>query len=313
MTATVSQLPAPPTNVRPDCDLLNALTVDVEDYFHVSAFEGRIPRSQWEGIEPRTHLGLARILSALDEAGVRATFFFLGWLAERSPALVREVHAAGHEVACHSYWHRLIYQQTPEEFRADLHRGRTILENIIGAAVTAYRAPSFSITRRSLWALDVLVEEGFTLDSSIYPIVHDRYGIPGAPAQPHRLRRPAGEILEFPAPTVRMMGCTLPVGGGGYFRLYPYSCTRYGLRRMNRQGRPAAVYLHPWEFDAEQPRVSCGRSTAFRHYVGLNRTHKRLNRLLRDFAFGTITEAANSFVKSHGLSTFDPQETLAQA
>jgi len=313
MTPTVSQALAPQTSCpHAGPGVLNALTVDVEDYYHVSAFDGHIPRSQWDEIPPRSHLGLARILSALEDAGVRATFFFLGWLAERQPALVREVHDRGHEVGCHSYWHRLVYRQTPEEFRADLRRARAVLENISGTPVTTYRAPSFSITRNSLWALDILMEEGFTIDSSIYPIVHDRYGLPGAPAQPHRLRRPAGEMVEFPAPAVQVLGLTMPVGGGGYFRLYPYWCTRYGLRRLNREGRPAAVYLHPWEFDAEQPRVSCSRATAFRHYVGLKRTHGRLLRLLGDFAFGTITEAAARFADAQGLRTFDPAEKETQ-
>jgi polysaccharide deacetylase family protein (PEP-CTERM system associated) len=292
--------------------VLNALTVDVEDYYHVSAFDGQIPRSCWEDFQPRGHIGLARILGALDEAGVRGTFFFLGWLAERQPALVRQVHELGHEVGCHSYWHRLVYRQSPDEFRADLRRARAVLEDITGTPVTTYRAPSFSITRRSLWALDILIEEGFALDSSIYPIVHDRYGIPGTPARPHRLRREAGEIVEFPAPAVQILGLTMPVGGGGYFRLYPYWCTRYGLRRLNRAGRPAAVYLHPWEFDTDQPRVACSRATAFRHYVGLKRTHDRLQRLLGDFALGTITDAAGRFAETYGLHTFAPSEKRTQ-
>jgi polysaccharide deacetylase family protein (PEP-CTERM system associated) len=308
MTPTAGQAVAAPMCLRAGGGVLNALTVDVEDYYHVSAFEGQIRRNQWDGFQRRSHVGLAKILGALDDAGVHATFFFLGWLADREPALVRAVHERGHEIGCHSYWHRLVYQQTPAEFRADLRRARAVLEDLVGAPITAYRAPSFSITRSSLWALDVLIEEGFALDSSIYPIVHDRYGIPGTPGQPHRIRRPAGDILQFPAPTAQVLGLTVPVGGGGYFRLYPYWCTRYGLRRMNRAGRPAAVYVHPWEFDAEQPRLPCRRATAFRHYVGLRRTHKRLVRLLGDFAFGTITEAATRFAGACPLQTLELPE-----
>jgi polysaccharide deacetylase family protein (PEP-CTERM system associated) len=286
----------------------NAITIDVEDYYHVSAFEGRIDRSQWAGMASRVEIGMARVLDVLDRAHVRGTFFFLGWLAERQPELVREVCRAGHEIGCHSYWHRLVYEQTPEEFRADLRRARDVLQEMVGSPVIAYRAPSFSITRRSLWALDVLVEEGFRIDSSIYPIVHDRYGIPGAPLEPHRLRCPAGELVEFPAPACRLLGRTIPVGGGGYFRLYPYGWTRRGLRRINAAGRPAAVYLHPWEFDSEQPRVACGRLTAFRHYVGLRHTQARLARLLGDFSFGTISEAVAEFGTANGLTTIDSRK-----
>ncbi len=248
-------------------------------------------RSQWDDFPLRVADNTHRLLDLLAAAGVRATFFVLGWVAERRPDLVKDLRAAGHEIASHGHWHRLIYTQTPDEFRADVRQARDVLQDILGEAVTAYRAPSFSVTRESLWALDVLVEEGFLLDSSIYPARHDRYGIPGAPPEPHRIERRAGALWEFPPPVYRCVGRTLPVGGGGWFRLYPYGLTRHCLRAVNKAGRPFAAYLHPWEIDPDQPRQSPGRMAAFRHYVNLRRTEGRLVRLLRDFRFGTLSES----------------------
>ena len=268
---------------------LNALTIDVEDYYHVSGFEGCVSRAQWDSFESRVVASTRRLLDRLDEAGVTATFFVLGWVAKRNPRLVRAIHDAGHEIGCHSYWHHLIYEQTPVEFRADLRRGRDVLEDALGLPVRAYRAPSFSITRDSLWALDILAEEGFQFDSSIYPTHHDRYGIAGTPLGPHRIERPAGTLWEFPPPVWRILGYPLPVGGGGYFRLYPYALTRRALRAINAAGRPFAFYLHPWELDPDQPRLNPGWSRSFRHYVNLHRTEERLVRLLRDFAFGPLS------------------------
>jgi polysaccharide deacetylase family protein (PEP-CTERM system associated) len=290
-----------PRHARP----VNALTVDVEDYYHVSGFEGCVDRARWGEFESRIEASTGRVLDALARAGVRATFFVLGWVAEHHPAAVRAVHAAGHEVGCHSYWHRLVYDQTPAAFRADLRRARDTLQDLTGDAVTAYRAPSFSVTRRSLWALDVLIEEGFTLDSSIYPTHHDRYGLAGAPLRPHRIRRPAGTVVEFPLPVCRRLGYPLPVGGGGYFRLYPYAVTRLGLRAINAEGRPFAAYVHPWEFDPGQPRLKPGRLRAFRHYVNLHRTEARLARLLRDFRLGTISDALAALREGGELETWD--------
>jgi polysaccharide deacetylase family protein (PEP-CTERM system associated) len=270
---------------------LNALTIDVEDYYHVSGFEKIVSRNEWDGYESRVAASTLRILALLARAEVRATFYVLGWVAERQPRLVRSIRAAGHEVGCHSYEHRLIYTQTPAEFRADLRRARDVLQDILGEPVTAYRAPSFSITRQSEWALDLLIEEGFTTDSSIYPTHHDRYGLPGTPLGPHAIHRANGSLWEFPPPVWRILGYPLPVGGGGYFRLYPYALTRHGLAAVNRAGRPFAVYLHPWEFDPEQPRLRPGWLRGFRHYVNLHRTESRLGRLLDDFTFGTLSEA----------------------
>jgi succinoglycan biosynthesis protein ExoA len=270
---------------------LNALTIDVEDYFQVSAFESVVAREAWPIYPNRVEVSTERILARLEDAGVKATFFVLGWLAERFPALVQRIHEAGHEIGSHGTWHRLIYTQTPEEFRADLRHTRDLLQDILGQKIVAYRAPSFSVTKASLWALDILLEEGFTLDSSIYPTWHHRYGIPGTPLEPHPIQRPAGTLWEFPPPVCSVLGYPLAIGGGGYFRLYPYALTRLGLRSINASGRPFAVYLHPWEFDPEQPRIRAGLVRSFRHYVGLRRTESRLVRLLRDFAFGTLSEA----------------------
>jgi polysaccharide deacetylase family protein (PEP-CTERM system associated) len=286
--------------------VLNALTIDVEDYYQVSAFESCVRRSEWDSFESRVVDSTWRILDLLAEAGVRCTFFILGYVAERHPELVRAIHIAGHEIGCHSYWHRLVYDQTPQAFRSDLRHARDVLQEIIGEPVTAYRAPSFSITRRSLWALDILLEEGFVLDSSIFPTHHDRYGLVGAPLQPHRLVRPCGTIGEFPMPVYRRFGYPLPVGGGGYFRLYPYALTRHGLRSINAEGRPFVVYLHPWEVDPEQPRLTPGRLKAFRHYVNLHRTEKRLMKLVRDFAFGTISESFARQCARRTVKTWNP-------
>jgi succinoglycan biosynthesis protein ExoA len=285
--------------------LLNALTIDVEDYYHVSAFETCVKRSDWEHFESRVAGSTQRILDILDAVSVRATFFVLGWVAERHPELVRAIHAAGHEVGCHGYWHHLIYEQTPADFREDLCRARDAIQDVVGERVSAYRAPSFSITPRSLWALDILIEEGFTIDSSIYPTYHDRYGMAGTPLEPHRVERPAGEIWEFPLAVYRCLGYPLPIGGGGYFRLYPYAFTRHGLRAINAQGRPFVTYLHPWELDPEQPRLAPGRLKAARHYVNLQRTEARLGRLLRDFPLGTLSEALAQFDDRGTLTTHD--------
>jgi polysaccharide deacetylase family protein (PEP-CTERM system associated) len=230
------------------------------------------------------------ILDVLRSAKVSGTFFILGWVAERFPDLIRAVFSEGHEIGCHGYWHRVVYHQAPDEFRHDLRRARDAIQQLIGESVTAYRAPCFSITRRSLWALDILIEEGFTCDSSIYPTVHDRYGLAGAPLAPHRICRPGGSLWEFPLPVYRRLGHPWPIGGGGYLRLYPYALTRHGLRAINNQGRPFAVYVHPWELDPEQPLLTPSPLRAFRHYVNLGRTKARLVKLLKDFRFGTMKE-----------------------
>lgn len=268
----------------------NALTVDVEDYFHVAALAGAISRDDWSRIEPRVDANTRRLLDMFDGVNLKATFFVLGWVAERFPQLVRDIHARGHEVACHGLSHKLIYEQTPDEFRSETLRSKALLEQQIGGPVRGYRAASYSITKRSLWALDIIVEAGFAYDSSVVPVRHDLYGVPNAKPVPHRLATESGaEIVEFPPTTYNVFGISLPVAGGGYFRLYPYWLTAYFLRKINEdQRRPFIFYVHPWEIDPAQPRVPASRRSGFRHYVNLGKTELRLNRLIRDFRFTTV-------------------------
>ncbi|MEZ5291476.1 MAG: DUF3473 domain-containing protein [Vicinamibacterales bacterium] len=265
------------------------MTVDVEDYFHVSNFERVVDRSSWASRESRVEANTERLLALFREAGVSATFFVLAWVAERVPGLVRRIAAEGHEVASHGYGHRLIYDQTPDAFRDDVRRAKGLLEDASGQRVDGYRAPSFSVTARSLWALDVLIDEGYTYDSSIFPVHHDRYGIPDAERHAGVVSRPGGTIVEVPASTVRLAGVNWPIGGGGYFRLLPYGWTRWGMRRVNDLERaPAVFYLHPWEIDPDQPRLEAPALARYRHYHNLDDTEPRLRRLLQEFPFGTM-------------------------
>ena len=269
--------------------MINAMTVDVEDYFHVSAFDDVVSRDAWPGMQSRVVANTERLLDLFDEYDVRSTFFVLGWVADRHPALVRAIVARGHELASHGYAHRLVYSQTEREFREDVRRAKGLLEDAGGVAVYGYRAPSFSVTSRSLWALDVLLEEQYRYDASIFPIRHDRYGIPDAPRWPHAIERPAGRVFEVPGSTVRLGGTNLPVAGGGYFRILPYAWTRFGISRVNRVERqPIVFYLHPWEIDPAQPRLPAGRLSRFRHYRNLHKTEHRLRRLMQDFQFASL-------------------------
>jgi polysaccharide deacetylase family protein (PEP-CTERM system associated) len=275
----------------------NALTVDVEDYFHVAAFSRQIDPATWDRFPLRVECNTRRLLDLFAELNVRATFFVLGWVAERCPGLVRAIAEHGHEVACHGYSHQLIYGQTPTVFRAETIRAKACLEDQTQQPVLGYRAASYSITKRSLWALDILAELGFIYDSSIFPVHHDRYGIPGSPRWPYRLDTNGGSIIEFPPSTLAVGGHRLPVGGGGYFRIYPYELTRFALSRINRsEGRPFIFYLHPWEIDPEQPRVRTGWLSTFRHYTNLNRCESRLRRLLRDFRFSPARDVLGDLV-----------------
>jgi polysaccharide deacetylase family protein (PEP-CTERM system associated) len=273
-------------------DILNVMTVDVEDYFQVSAFDDVVSRNDWPRFESRVVANTERLLEIFDQSGVRATFFVLGWIAEASPDLVRRISSGGHEIASHGYSHRLVYDMTPEDFRGDLRKAKAVLDGAGATGVRGYRAPSYSITARSLWALDVLIEEGYQYDCSIFPIHHDRYGIPSSPRHPHVITRSAGSILEIPPSTVRMGGVNIPVSGGGYFRILPYTWTWRGIRRLNAvEHKPAVFYLHPWELDPGQPRLEAGWRSRFRHYTNLTRTEGRLRALLQDFRFGTISAA----------------------
>jgi polysaccharide deacetylase family protein (PEP-CTERM system associated) len=267
----------------------NALTIDVEDYFHVAALSEVISPEDWSSMEYRCEANTDRLLEIFDNAGVKGTFFVLGWVAEKSPALVRRIAAAGHEIASHGYSHQLVYNQTPEVFREETIKSKALLEDQVQQPVNGYRAASYSITNESRWALDILAEAGFTWDSSIFPVHHDRYGMPGTPRWPHRLTTDKGyELTEFPLTTLKLAGYTLPIAGGGYFRLYPYGFSRWGLARANREGRPFIFYLHPWEIDPEQPRFNVSRFSKFRHYNNLDKCEARLKRLVNDFNFTTV-------------------------
>jgi polysaccharide deacetylase family protein (PEP-CTERM system associated) len=269
--------------------VVNAMSIDVEDYFHVSVFDGVIPRTQWNRMESRVVANTTRMLDLFDEYRVRSTFFVLGWVGERHPELVRAIAQRGHEVASHGYAHRLIYDQTQSAFREDVRRAKRLLEDACGRRVTGYRAPSYSITPKSLWALDILLEEGYEYDSSIFPIRHDRYGIPVSERRPYLIERSAGSLVEVPGSTTQVGALNLPVAGGGYFRILPYWWTKWGISRLNQRERRAAIfYLHPWEIDPEQPRLSAGWLGRFRHYRNLDDTEHRLRQLLTDFKFDTV-------------------------
>ncbi|MCB0064659.1 MAG: DUF3473 domain-containing protein [Caldilineaceae bacterium] len=268
----------------------NVLTIDVEDYFQVHAFQSAISRNSWDSYTARVVDNTRQILALLAACDVRATFFILGWVAERFPELVREIAAQGHEIGTHGYWHELVYHQTPTTFAGDLRDSLEVIQDAVpGAQVIGYRAPAFSITNESLWALDVLADHGIRYDSSIFPLsLHDRYGIKNAQRFATRL---ANGMWEFPASTVQLGRWNWPVAGGGYFRLYPRWLTEQAIRHLNREGQPAVIYLHPWEFDPAQPRVNdVSQLTKFRHYVNLSKTEERLRYLLERYSFGPMAQ-----------------------
>lgn len=270
-----------------DFNVVDALSVDVEDYFQVEAFTSNIRRSSWSGFQPRVRENTSRVLELFARHQVKATFFVLGWVAERNPSLVREIVDAGHEVASHGYSHQRVTFLSPDEFRTDLRRARNVIEDACGVRVDGYRAPTFSITRQNLWALDILAEEGFLYDSSIFPIRHDHYGVPNAPRFPHRLDLGRGmSIFEFPISTVRIAGVNLPATGGGYLRLLPMTYTRWAVNRIHDHDRQSVIlYFHPWEIDPDQPRLRAGWKSEFRHYVNLSKTADRLTELLSTCRF----------------------------
>lgn len=275
-------------------NVLNALTIDVEDYFQVNAFARQISSEDWGRyplrVERNTHL----ILDMLDDFGVQATFFVLGWVAERVPALVREIQQRGHEIACHGYGHQLIYRIGPQKFREDVSKARIILEDICGERVIGYRAPSYSITNQSLWALDILAEEGFSYDSSIFPVIHDTYGIPDASRFPGTVTCANGTLREFPLSTLPLKFAgkeyRLPMAGGGYLRLFPAWVISGAIKRINtRENQPAVLYFHPWELDPDQPRIKAGMKSRLRHYLNLEKTEGKLRKILAELQFGTMS------------------------
>lgn len=264
----------------------SVFSVDVEDYFHVEAFSDVVSRSEWPDFPRRVDRNTHRILDLLAQHGVEGTFFILGWVAEELPELVREIARQGHEIACHSFWHRPVFQMSPEEFHEDSRKAKDAIEQVTGTPVFGYRAPSFSITRKSLWALAILKDLGFTYDSSIFPVTHDFYGIPDGPRKPTRVRLSNGEMSEFPMTTFSVFGGrNLPVGGGGYLRILPYWYTQLGIRAADAQDVPLILYVHPWEIDADQPRIGGRAKSRLRHYTNLDKMERRLRRLMETRTF----------------------------
>ncbi len=290
----------------------NVMSVDVEDYFQVAAFADRIPPDEWGRWPCRVEANVERILVLFDEHGVKATFFTLGWIAERYPGLVRRISANGHEIASHGYGHQRASEMSRSAFRQDVVRAKALLEDIAGVAVRGYRAPSFSIGQSNLWALDELVAAGYAYSSSIYPIAHDHYGMPHAPRFPYRPAR-CPQLLELPPTTVKLAGRNLPAAGGGFFRLLPYAVSRRLIERVNRlEGQPCMFYFHPWEVDPDQPRVpGASARSRFRHYVNLQRMEGKLRRLLKDFRWGRADEVhAASLADVSAVCVPDPQSAL---
>lgn len=270
-------------------DVLNAMTVDVEDFFHVSAFESVISPSQWKDYQPRVDTNTRRLLDLFAKKEVKSTFFVLGWVAERYPDLIKEIHSQGHEVASHGYAHKRVILLSRDEFLQDVKRSKNHLEDLLGEQIIGYRAPSFSIGYSNEWAFEVLAELGFKYSSSTYPVKHDLYGTPDWPRFAYN--RPEN-IIEIPIPTLRLMGKQIPIGGGGYFRLYPYKLTQKLVSKYLRQEKqPYSFYFHPWEIDADQPRLkNAPLKSRFRHYVNLHRTEAKLIRLLDDFNWSTMRD-----------------------
>lgn len=273
------------------------MTVDVEDYFHVAAFKDVISPNDWDQWNPRVEANTRRLLDLFDTLDMKATFFVLGWVAERYPALVKDIDARGHQLASHGYSHQLVFEQEPDTFYHETQQSKRLLEDITGKPVTGYRAASYSITKASLWALDILADLGFTWDSSIFPIHHDTYGMAGSPEEPYRLQTPSGaQLIEFPLTTAKVFGMAVPAAGGGYFRQYPYFLSKWLLSRASHNGeKPTIFYLHPWEVDPEQPRVpNASWKSNFRHYTNLARCLPRLERLCQDFSFTTVEQVLAS-------------------
>lgn len=272
-------------------------TVDVEEYFQVSAFESVVRRDTWEQCESRVERGVAHLVELLARHNARGTFFILGWVADRLPRVARDIAAAGHEVASHGWDHRRVTEQTPDEFRASVRRTKRVLEDLTGSEVVGFRAPSFSIVPGREWALDVLIEEGYRYDSSLFPVRRAGYGYPAGRRDPHWLERPGGLLAEMPPAVLRRWGVNVPAGGGAYFRVLPYALTRAALGDCARRGVPGTFYIHPWELDPEQPRIAAPLLTRLRHYTGLRQVAARLASLLQDFRFAPVRDSLTALMR----------------
>lgn len=275
--------------------MTHLFSVDVEEHFQVSAFDRVLSRSDWDAQPSRVEPNTDRLLQLLADHRVTATFFTLGWVAERQPALIRRIVEQGHELASHTWWHYKVARQTPAEFREEVRRSKRILEDLSGTPVRGFRAPSFSIVPGTEWAFDVLIEEGYVYDSSLFPVRRPDYGYPAAPFVPHRITRSGGSLVELPMATLNCLGLRLPAAGGGYLRQLPLGLIRRAFRQLERIGRPGMFYVHPWEIDPDQPRLPVNWVTRRRHYRGLERTMDRLELLLREFRFSSVADwlAAN--------------------
>ena len=294
----------------------NALTVDLEDYMHVTAFSDHVAAEDWNTCVSRLEHNTDKLLGILDSSNCSATFFVLGWVAEKYPQIIRRIADSGHEIACHSLRHRLVYEMTPAEFREDSRLAKTLLEDVSAKTVCGYRAPSFSITKKSWWAFEVLSELGFTYDSSIFPVKHPNYGMIEASRFPFAVHTSSGFLVEFPLPTLQVGHYRAPLGGGAYLRLLPYAYTRWGIGHINdRESRPVCVYLHPWELDADQPRMRATLSARLRHYLGLRGTESKLRKLLRDFEFSTLEVLVGEWreAESRKVSSLRSSSSTGQA
>ncbi len=289
--------------------MTNALSIDVEEYFQVEAFAKVVSQADWERFEPRVVQNTEKILGLLDRFGLKATFFCLGWVAQRYPGLIKNIVNKGHEIASHGFSHTPLFRLTPQEFRQEICESKKILEDLTGQEVQGFRAPTYSITKKTLWALEILAEEGYKYDSSIFPIRHDLYGFPEAPRFPFKVRLDGKNLrlIEFPVSTVKIGKINWPVAGGGYFRLFPYPLTKILLLHINKhEGKPFVFYLHPWEFDPDQPRITrAPLKSRFRHYLNLKKTEEKFKRLLGDFKFAPIKEIIkeSKSIPEYGLKT----------
>ena len=295
--------------------LTHILSVDVEDYFQVEAFAGQVSRESWDSFPSRVVANTQRVLDLFDTYQAKGTFFFVGWVAARFPHLVREVQLRGHELACHSYWHRTVYSLSEKEFREDTKQAKRVIEDASGVAVKGYRAPSWSITKNCLWALDILAEEGFAYDSSIYPIHHDLYGVPGAKRFPyvHKCRN-GMDLLEFPPATLRFLAINLPVAGGGYLRIFPSAYTELAFRTFEKSySERVVVYLHPWEFDPEQPRIAGSLKSRLRHYTSLRRMEAKVGAVLKRHKFARFSDVLAKEEVDSASAAINPEEVAQTA